>query len=557
MGATVSGKAMAWLEAYRLLAVNHPLEGGLYLAAMAVLAVVAVVQIVRGRGGQAFWAVVACILASLVFAFGEDIGHHVYRLVAVRDQLRQGHLSLLLTDATGESLPIFVFYSFIPYLPAIALNLVGLSAHAALKVVLVGAFFVMALGLWRLVELASERGLSRNAGHLIAILFVSANYVHGVWLMRTAFAELSVYCLIPWVVVVLLRKDRVGLAALLFLQMAIHPVVFIQAFAAELVVAWALSRESPLAMARACIVPVIAALLAASPFWLPQILWKGLILGPEGLPVRFADTFLTWGELFDRRSYHTVGFFLPLAVVVTIAATGARLSGRAWLLVGAFAVSLVIQTQSLRPIAQHIPTLSYSLFVWRLMLPAAFIGFGALLVAWRTPPVAREWPLAAVTLLATLNVLVVLIGGAPATIALSLEPRGDRHWYQGYSESRSPWGKREFAANYAAVPARCDVPTADLQVVPFDQLTKGMAARTAYLAVPQAPLGILRYLADGKAAEVGGCGESLVLGPLPPGATVRGVESAAAWLLWLRLGVFALLAMALMAVLAARRIRHN
>jgi hypothetical protein len=48
-----------------------------------------------------------------------------------------------------------------------------------------------------------------------------------------------------------------------------------------------------------------------------------------------------------------------------------------------------------------------------------------------------------------------------------------------------------------------------------------------------------------------------VLGPLPPGATVRGVESAAAWLLWLRLGVFALLVMALMAILAARRIRHN
>src|SRR4029450_7922412 len=144
----------------------------------------------------------------------------IYRFSAVRDQLRQGHLSLLLTDATGETLPIFVFYSFIPYLPAIALNLVGLSAHAALKVVLVGTFFVMALGLWRLVELASERGLSRNAGHLIAILFVSANYVHGVWLMRTAFAELSVYCLIPWVVVIVLRKDRVGLAGLLFLSIA-------------------------------------------------------------------------------------------------------------------------------------------------------------------------------------------------------------------------------------------------------------------------------------------------------------------------------------------------
>ena len=558
MWATVTAKTLAWLEAFRLLAINHPLEGGVYLSAMAVFAAVAVVQIVRGRAGQAFWAIVACILASIVFSAGEDLGHHVYRIVAVQEQVRQGHLSLLLTDARGEALPLFVFYSFIPYLPAIALNLLGVSAHAALKIVLVAEFLVMALGLWRVVALVAERGLARNAGHLIAILFVSANYVYGLWLSRMAFAELSVYFLIPWIVVFLLRRDRIGVAALLFLQMAIHPVVFIQAFAAEILVAWALSHESPVAMARHAIVPVVAALVASSPFWLPQILWKGLILGPEGLPIRFADTFLTWGQLFDRRSYYTVGVFLPFAVVVAIVASRARLSGRAWLLVAAFALSLVVQTQTFRPLSQHIPTLSYSLFVYRLMLPAAFIGFGALLAAWRAPAIARDWPLAAVALLATLNLLVVLIGGAPATIALTVQPRGgDRDWYEGYSVGNSTWGKREFAPNYATVAARCDVPAADLQVIPFDRLTKSVTARTAYMAVPQAPIGIVNYLVDGKAAAPGACGENLMLGPLLPGATVRVTEGTIAALLWLRLGTVALVAIALLALGYTRRTRHN
>ena len=79
-------------------------------------------------------------------------------------------------------------------------------------------------------------------------------------------------------------------------------------------------------------------------------------------------------------------------------------------------------------------------------------------------------------------------------------------------------------------------------------------ARTAYVAVPKAPVGLVHYLADGKPAGIGACRENLVLGPLSPGATVRSQEDAIGWLLWLRVGVLVLGAAALVAVGAIHRV---
>ena len=207
MFATAVDRLTAWLEGYRAIATAFPTATAVDLAAMALLLGVAIVCSLRGRAAAAYWAVVGTVLVYLVISFGEDIGHHIYRTLAVADQLRQGRPSLFLTtQPEALTLPTFVFYSFVPYLPTALLNLLGLSAHAAFKVVMAVQILILAFGLRALIE---ERKVGRtcSAAYLGALLFFGANYVYGLWLNRAAYADIWVYCLIPWVVLAILRRD--------------------------------------------------------------------------------------------------------------------------------------------------------------------------------------------------------------------------------------------------------------------------------------------------------------------------------------------------------------
>ena len=87
----------------------------IYLASLVMLGGLTALEIVRGNGGRAFAWVVALLLAALTFRFGEDFRHHLHRIAAIAEQLRSGAPSLLVTNAaSGEALPLFVYYSFVP-----------------------------------------------------------------------------------------------------------------------------------------------------------------------------------------------------------------------------------------------------------------------------------------------------------------------------------------------------------------------------------------------------------------------------------------------------------
>jgi hypothetical protein len=510
------------LERFATAFAAQPVAFILVFAAIAGLAGMACLDIVRRRGDRAFWAVVGLLLIGLAPAFGEDIDHHVYRIVALAEQVRSGQLSLLLANpANGEALPTFVYYSFVPYLPAVVLNLAGLSAHLSFKLILAAELLVMAFGLRRLTRHIAPGAEARHAACLIAILFLCANYVYALWLQRMAFAEIWVYCLIPWIALALARPGAlVALVAPLFFQISGHPIVFAQSFLCSLLLAWAVSSDGLMAILRRAVPAAAIALVLASPFWLPQFLWQALILGPAGLPVRFADSFLSAGELFDRRFTHGMGFGLPLAVVLMIALVRARLSVRTWTLVAAFVLAMAIQTRALSPLAERLPLLPTSLFVWRLMLPAALLGFAALWAGWQARR-DRDRLLAAVTVLSFAGMLVVLIGGMPASLALAAEPRDDQSWYRSYLEKNLVWGRAEFLPNYGAVPRACDLPASDVQAASFAELQRGVAARSIYIAVPQAPVGIVSYSADNAAVPLAACGEHAIFGPLKPGAVLK------------------------------------
>lgn len=509
-----------------------------YLAVLALLGALAAWEIVRGNGGRAFCWVVVVLLASLTFRVGDDTDHHIYRIAVLAEQLRTGTPSLLVANpATGEVLPVFVYYSFVPYLPAVALDLAGFTAHVAYRVTAGLALVVLALGLARLVRLARDP----NAAFLAAILFLCANYVFHLWLTRQAYAEIWVYCLIPWVTVWLMRQGALlPLAVLLFLQMSGHPIVFAQAFACSLLIAWALSSESPVAILRRYAGATVLALAVATPFWLPQVLWQSLIQGPAALPVRFADTFLSIGEIVGWQSLRGPGFFLPIALMLAIVLARRGLSWRAWMLLVALLGVLAIQTEPLQPIAERLPLLHTSLFVWRLMFPAALLAFAFLLVAWQAQPRGDT----ALTILALLS-----LAGMGATLVphahdgleqFAKRPPDDAAWIQDYHEGELVWGYTEFLPNYAALPRRCS----DAQLASFTDLQRGIRPTAGYVAVRSAPLGGLAYEANGTKVALSACGNELMLGPLRPDAILQVSQSLLTAVLVARVAALALVVIA-------------
>src|SRR5262249_54163998 len=148
------------------------------------------------------------------------------------------------------SFPVFVYYSLLPYVLPVALNLAGIPALLAFQIAMGAQLIVLGAGLQELISrtLIQEKE-EGSSGFLIAILFVSANYVFGLWYTRAALGEIWAYSLIPWVVTCALSPQfERPLAALFFIQICAHPLVLPQSLLCELGAAYALSREPPFLM---------------------------------------------------------------------------------------------------------------------------------------------------------------------------------------------------------------------------------------------------------------------------------------------------------------------
>jgi hypothetical protein len=394
------------------------------------------------------------------------------------------------------------------------------------------ALVVLALGLTRLIRL-NRHGEDTYAAFLGAILFLCANYVHNLWIVRQAYAEIGVYCLIPWVTLALLqRREIVPLTALLFLQITGHPLVFAQAFGCALLIALSLTKETPVKILTRYAAATILALVLATPFWLPQVLWQSLIVGPTVL-ARFADGFLSFGDVVSGFHVYGMGYALPIALVLTVAWSRGRLSARAWMLLVAVLALVAIQTRPLIPIAERLPMLSTSLFVTRLMLPAALLAFALLLVAWK-PQSTRNAVLAGLTLLSLATMGLALAVRSPPSLR-AIGTFSEAEWIGGYRLDHG-WGRLEFLPDYAGLSQRC----AGAQKVSFPDLQHGVRAISAYIAIPAAPLGGVDYSVDGKPAPLATCDDALVIGPVTPGADVRVSDATLVLVLYARLVALAI-----------------
>ncbi len=176
-----------------------PILGTIYLATFGALGALTIWFLWRGETKHAFWCATVAILVEFLFSWGDDTFTHIYRITALADQVRHGVLSqFLVNPTTGQTLPVFVYYNVLPYVIPAVLNLAGVPAFYAFKLVMCGHFMLMAGGVQALISRTTPvdvRPRQRDLDQLVAFLFVTANYVYCLWVTRGALAELWVYSL--------------------------------------------------------------------------------------------------------------------------------------------------------------------------------------------------------------------------------------------------------------------------------------------------------------------------------------------------------------------------
>src|SRR5262245_49087800 len=117
MGQAFLDKLQSILARYTVMVADHPVLLGVFAAVLLVCTLAVVVSILRGRSRTAYWWAVGLIVADFCLSWGDDTFTHVFRIATLADQVRAGLLSQLLVDpASGEALPVFVYYSLVPYL---------------------------------------------------------------------------------------------------------------------------------------------------------------------------------------------------------------------------------------------------------------------------------------------------------------------------------------------------------------------------------------------------------------------------------------------------------
>ena len=508
------------LDEYHARAAAYPVEYGVFIAFSIPLAILTFYFLCRRRNAVAFWTIVAFLLVELAFQNGDDIQHHVPRLIGLADELRRGNLSeLLINSQTGQAFPIFIYYSFVPYIIPLALYFVGFSAFAAIKLALGLYFLIFCFGLHLLVQKSSlgpPKTQDQNFEYLILSFFICVNYVYGIWDQRDALGEVAVYAFIPWVVISLLaERPTLRLMAILFLQLSLHPVIFGQSLVCEIALVFGISEMPLFAVGRRMFLPFMFALILASPFWLPQVLWIHLIAGNSVIPEPFSTTFLSLSKLFSPHYKYTVGPWIILSVILMCVAFRNQIGGRAWLLSAFFLLMLAIQTTYLRPLTLRVPGISIFQYVWRLMMPAAFIGFAALIAGLKGEKIRATLLL---TILAFLNMFLVSFIYTPKYMKIQ---KYDESSYMAYMRIDNLFGVGLFGPNYSRLPQDCShAQGKNLEAISFNALRGGAMPNQSFIAVENGPIGMVKYKAGDSILAPSACARNLILGPVPAGKTV-------------------------------------
>jgi len=214
-----------------------------------------------------FFAIVvlSIVVCSQLFRPGlftsPDGENHLVRLAWFSRYLSQGHLypRWIAELNHGQGLPLFTFIYPLPYYLASIPVLVGWPLVASLKLILLLATLVSAMGMYAWLSTFC----SRPRALLAAGLFLFTPYRFLDLYVRLGFGELVFIALVPWLFYAL-ESTRGRLAAFTLAAMAIAHLQLTAVFL-PLVAVYALARRI------AWISSVVGGLLLSAFFWLPAL----------------------------------------------------------------------------------------------------------------------------------------------------------------------------------------------------------------------------------------------------------------------------------------------
>jgi len=503
-------------------------------ALITLLALAATIRLIRaGRMESAFFVAAALISLYVLISAGSDTVHHVLRVEALADEIRRGDFGPLIENPeTGEVVPVFLYYSVVPYIAPVALTFLGVSSRVALQLALLLEFLLFCGSVHALIaKTAPVEGRQRAFG--AALLLVGANYVVLDWILRAALAEVFAYALLP--LAILYSRDGKSYAKLVFvffLQIAAHPLVFPFGFVGYFMAAYLIYERSLVALAKFAAPACVVALAMAAPFWAPQVLFMGDVLGTKGLPLQFASSFQRPLKLLDPLSTLTVGptLIVACAAIFAIALRERQFKWAAG--TAAFFAILLLQTDLLRDLVARAPLLNETQFVWRLMFPCALVAFAAVMIFAVRSGNAHERALAGLSVVAALLLALKLSTGLVRSVGdvqglLAPSPWTLGSYFVNFADdSTRIFGVRLFSPDYASLGESCGEPDdGAYSAVSYAELRKPAPAKATYIGVEAGPIGFVRYLANGADIGVRHCGQTLVLGPIERGAVVSADES--------------------------------
>jgi len=505
---------------------------------------------------------------------GDDLPHHVYRIILLNTQINAGNFSPMLTNPlTGETLPTFFYYSHIPYVLPVILTHLGLGALTSYKLTLSIYWVVLVTGMWKLATAAQDVP-GRSTGAFYACIFLASNYVFCLWVTGSALSMCLAYSLVPWIIIALAenKRDSLKILSLLTLQIAAHPILVLNCMAINLTGAWAISNTTVLETLRRNLLYVGAAIIFSAPFWAFQFWWRGAILGLDGLPVTPSKNFSPLLWLFHPFNYASIGLWMFVAVFLLSlnlpkdihikSPPYVNFSSRPALLLLAFLVSIALQTTYLRGITILIPLMDLQQFPWRLMFVSAVLALLFLCSCGLRSP---SFSLKGIAALATINMFAICVYRSCPSLPQAFFPSPDQEpAYMANYARTSVWGQAEYFPNYAGIRQHCpdDGGRQDLNVS-YESLREGVTLPSSggdlHVNVEHAPIGFVTYkFSSLSVPPVSRCGESLVFGPFHVGGVLRADETTLTRLMIARLFVMVLIVAGLGVVLcrAVRKAPH-
>jgi len=332
----------------------------------------------------------ACVYLFFLDPWGHDTWFHLQRLQDIERQFGRGQLYAHFAEnaAQGKGLPVWIYYSQWVYWPAMLLRSLGAGPLVSLKIVYCAFLILTCIGCYRLLRLQ----VAEDEAALGTLLFATSNYVIGEIFQRSAYAEFLSVALLPPLLLALHRAAvhgtwRSGAALVLVASLMIlfHPLSFMNAgFALAAYAVYAAIRWSIPYGRLLRVVPLFALALGLTAFyWLPAVIETRNVLGAEGVPTPFHETFLSVWRYVNFSGITTLGFVLT---VLTPVVAGCLLfrrqvteappgpAGRSsWPLAAGIIIYLALTLRISEPLYNAIPLLAGNLWVWRVLFPMTLL----------------------------------------------------------------------------------------------------------------------------------------------------------------------------------------